>query len=92
MKKFPKGTFGASCRISAPKRINPNAPISPMAMPSTFLGSIFSLMTIAERIKTMIGVVVTNTELFIGVESARPLKKTNIFNPIPKIAQMNKRR
>ena len=38
------------------------------------------------------GVVVIRTALFIGVESERPLKKTNMLRAIPNKAQINIRR
>src|SRR5690606_29989453 len=45
----------------------------------------------AERITTKMGVRVTNTELFIGVDSCRPLKKESMLIPIPNRAQTRRR-
>jgi len=83
--------LGASCRISAPKKISPRAPISPMAIPNILRPVTFSLIRIAERISTIIGVVVTSTALFIGVDNESPLKKTSILIPMPSTAQSNMR-
>ena len=79
--------FGASCRSSEPNNISPIAPRSPTNIPNTFFPEIFSLIQRADKINTIIGVVVISTALFIGVDSDSPLKKTSMLRPIPKMAQ-----
>ena len=89
IKKLPSGMFGASCRISELKSIKPKAPKKPMAIPTIFFGSTFSLIRIADKKTTIMGVVVIRTALLIGVDSERPLKNTNILKPMPNRAQTN---
>ena len=62
------------------------APESPAKTPNNLIFVIFSLKIIADKIKTIIGVVTIITEPFIGVVNWRPLKNANIFSATPKKA------
>ena len=65
--------------------------MSPMAIPKPFINLIFSLIRKADKITTIIGVVVTNTELLMGVERSNPLKNASILIDIPNKAQIKSR-
>ena len=66
--------------------------MKPRPIPSTFTHETRSLKNITERTSKITGVIVTTTELFIGVDRLRPLKNASILIHIPKKAQAKNRK
>ena len=79
--------FGALPVLSVLKSTNTKAPAKPTIIPRVLSKVMRSFIRIEARISTITGDSVTITELLIGVERLRPLKKNNILIAIPKTAQ-----
>lgn len=79
--------FGAEVVEVVLKKININAPIKPKTAPEIFSKVIFSRIKTADRMKTIIGEIVTITEEFIGVDKLKPLNEKSILMTIPNAAQ-----
>ncbi len=59
-------------------------PIKPIKTPKIRCLPILFLIKILEKISTIIGDVTIITDALIGVVILKPLKKVNMFKPIPK--------
>jgi len=83
---LPSGILGASTSCCTPNIIKASPPKRPMTAPKHLSQVTFSLIKSADSTNTKMGVMVTITELLIGVVKLKPLKKNNILRAIPSTA------
>lgn len=82
---FPKVAL-APLPIALPYKIKDPVPTRPNKIPVTILVRMRSFMIIADKIKTIIGVVTIITDADMGEVRLNPLKKVSILNATPKKA------
>jgi len=85
MRRFPKGRLSPT-RVDVPKAVSKIPPQKPKMTPKILSFVMFSFKKNEDRIRMIMGVMVTITEALIGVVNSKPFKNKSMLITTPKMA------